>query len=1177
MSRKITSFLMLLLAIFMSTSAMAQLDELQKKTVEVGSQVTELQANKWYFLETTNREGMFMFDPGVDCYIRKLKAATFLPGETATSQAGFLLRFIEVADAEGVYLIQYGTGNWAGLYTAGKHTDAAGFQPTYDFGSMYSVPTKYDAQEWLVYQVEGSQLFALNTADSDRPMDNNWGEQNFNLYGNGTVTNPEGSNAYGLYEAMFIEISDVEAAMAHLSEVLAQYEGYTFEAGTDPGQYGAEEVAAFAAAIAAAHDAEGNPDLMENAEALDNLAQAIIDAYNAVLASLVKYTLPQGYYRIKNAYNDNAQGGWYITIPAEDENGEDTYQKVEKYMMSATTDGTTYGRWGTPDDLTTDCPSLWYVTPQEDGTYDIQNMATDGRFNDVTKSGNITMDKDSKNLMALDIVTTFEGVTYVDIRVSTQAANDFLYLHPGGHGSGRGTNGNLVGWCTGFNADNLTFGATEWTFIPVSDEEAQAIIEAYAPIKNHDVLVAQYKELLEEAKANLDIAREIKDELTTSVEQFTCWETESTEGSVAGLIDNDATTYWHSTWSTTATGYAYIQVELPEPVEAFRWSIVRRTSGYDHANLMNIYAGNSADELSLILSDQEIGNATSGASYETEINLGAPYSVVKFEFTQVASPSSSTREFPCVHFAEFHLYYLEAQDNPNAQINFMGDLADNLEQVISEQADIEDEDLTLDDYNALKAAYDAFMTKFVNPAELRELLKQVKDVADIIEVGSHPGYWSESSDAGAFRALYEEAVAYDAAGDYTPEKSQQYIEALKNMASDIYESANKVQEGKWYRIRFGTEEEFEEHGWDMAAGKGNGGTVADLWGKYLTVAEAFADVDGNQIFEGTDPEYVGNGHKVYFTDEYPNDMALFRFVNVGDSAYLLQNKATGLFVRAAGTSGDAMLSIHPSIFNVRAIGYGQNVIASRSITGDNQNNLHAQVNWNILVTWNVDYPGSRSGLYIEEAEDVAADYDGTEVNVSVMPNTLNAFCFPMDLTVKTEEAQAWGVTKVEDTKVTLHKITGTIGGGRPFLLMLAIDDELAEEEMVVLQHGTSITATEPQNEGLLQGTFYGKTVGAGVLVPSGDTFEITKRSNTTVGLNTAYIVPEEAYSDLEATIEVIFGEGEDAIQSALANVSKSGAAYTIDGKLVSKNASLNDLSRYGKGIYILNGTKVVVK
>ena len=51
----------------------------------------------------------------------------------------------------------------------------------------------------------------------------------------------------------------------------------------------------------------------------------------------------------------------------------------------------------------------------------------------------------------------------------------------------------------------------------------------------------------------------------------------------------------------------------------------------------------------------------------------------------------------------------------------------------------------------------------------------------------------------------------------------------------------------------------------------------------------------------------------------------------------------------------------------------------------------------------------------------------------------------------------------------------------------------------------------------------------------------------------------------------------DGIESTLESVAKSGTVYDMSGRQVKKNATLNDLKGLGRGIYILNGVKVMVK
>ena len=84
---------------------------------------------------------------------------------------------------------------------------------------------------------------------------------------------------------------------------------------------------------------------------------------------------------------------------------------------------------------------------------------------------------------------------------------------------------------------------------------------------------------------------------------------------------------------------------------------------------------------------------------------------------------------------------------------------------------------------------------------------------------------------------------------------------------------------------------------------------------------------------------------------------------------------------------------------------------------------------------------------------------------------------------------------------------------------------------------------------------------------------MSKKSDTSVAANGAYISAEEAY-DLQAQVVVIYGDEADSISDVLNKVAKGGEVFTIDGRLVNRQGNLNNLP---KGIYIMNGIKIMVK
>lgn len=73
---------------------------------------------------------------------------------------------------------------------------------------------------------------------------------------------------------------------------------------------------------------------------------------------------------------------------------------------------------------------------------------------------------------------------------------------------------------------------------------------------------------------------------------------EPTEGPIAGLIDGNNNTFFHSAWSVNYGPMPhYIVVDLGKEVSGFRFSYVTRNSAGagNHPLLMNVYAGNAFD------------------------------------------------------------------------------------------------------------------------------------------------------------------------------------------------------------------------------------------------------------------------------------------------------------------------------------------------------------------------------------------------------------------------------------------------------------------------------------------------------------------------------------------------------------------------------------------------------
>lgn len=1212
MMKKFTSFLTLLICF--CCGAFAQDVNLEKSSITLGEFVEEFDASTWYLLyQRRGGDGYAHYENETTRFYKRATSFGQDPltdGESGAAASKWLLRFVP-AETDGLYYIQFANG--AFWVSAGTGNGAA----------VNPGASKYDATEWCIYRINedgvdgaGNPVFAIAMGSkTGKLLDNNGNGGTLSMWGNGELTDVESNAAWSIRSVEFEVLDEREAAQAALNALLNSYIEDEFVGGTAPGNYGEAEVSAYEELTESAWMAV--EDESKTAEELEKLAQDLEAAHQAVLDSRVPFAvaITPGYYYITSALDFTET----ITTPEEEDpetgetiGGDTTTEHVIKGMRA----NGTAGRWNTLD--REDANYLWKITEAGDKTYTVTNCQTDAQFNQIATSAAITLSTEANNPLTFDFAGA-EGL--YNIRLTSQAERDYFYIHCGNHGGGSGKNGNLVGWCTTY--ENGVAAASEWKLEAVDEATALAIIEACSPAKLLKSMTDSAAVIIATAPGQIEIAKDVKTKIyedqpfITSVDQLDdCGFTSTAEGSLEGMIDGNPSTYWHTTYAggnlTPGSHYFIAEAEFTGSMAI---KMTRRSGATnDHVSQITIYAENSEtgemDEENAVA----VLNFPYTAAGETLVSdvftLGQNTGKLKFVVTETA-PTSYNRGY--FHIAEFQVYPAEVSTpyatNQYAQRNSE---ATALENAIAawqaiDMSTVQTADDIQAEFNTLTTAWETWKKVYVDPAALREAIANAPDTK-VIKIGNNPGEWKDAS--GTITGLVSSAQAYDEACLYTPEQSQAFIDQLAAAGDDMFAAANKIETGKWYRFRFATEEEYEENGWDKTGAKNrvNEQTETELslalFGKYVVVAtsdnqvEEYVDSEGEEakatVYRvkniNTDEEATF-GHNVYYMskDDIENaDMALWRFVAVGDSAYAIQNKATGLYIRTSGSTGAVNMNVQPMLFEQKVIGYGKNLLAARSmVDGASSNYLHAQRDGNMLVTWNADAIESNSCLYIEEAEAVTEE-PTAEFTMSMWPGEVKTVCYPAAIASQSNNATFYAVSYEENT-VTLNPIEGNaIKAGEPAVLIygdvedyeeIVDDDEdpaynADSYELATFTHGTEF-AHEPIASGALTGSYVQKTIGSGNLWAEGNTFVLTKKSNNTLGANTAYV--DAKITDLESTISfVIETESVDAIAPAVAKVSKIGGIYTIDGKFIG-NGNLNSLKNLPKNIYIVNGVKVTVK
>ena len=207
---------------------------------------------------------------------------------------------------------------------------------------------------------------------------------------------------------------------------------------------------------------------------------------------------------------------------------------------------------------------------------------------------------------------------------------------------------------------------------------------------------------------------------------------------------------------------------------------------------------------------------------------------------------------------------------------------------------------------------------------------------------------------------------------------------------------------------------------------------------------------------------------------------------------------------------------------------------------------------------------------------------------------INAWCYPVN--ISTDEADVAvpytvaGLYKDEAEKVylALDKTEGTVEAGQPILFIMdtpenwkeATEEAPAEITPIVFKLNTKFNFNAGSHNGLV-GTLVSKPAKEDMVTFVNNTVETVKADEPrTIQGSTAYL-------DINACPQIEAGEHAlsillpdvtpDGINSTLEHISQRGNIYTIDGKLVRANGTLNDINSLGKGLYILNGVKVLVK
>ena len=928
---------------------------------------------------------------------------------------------------------------------------------------------------------------------------------------------------------------------------------------------------------------------------------------------------------------------------------------------STTSDGTP-GQWMAYGPLAPEAKFLWKIeaVPGRPTEYRLLSVLNGKTFVGITQSSpNGQLVYNDTATVCFDWRSDKEAIKYTDaegnvvndtvtsfnIRAAKHSEGSYNYLHCNGHNGGAGTQNWCVGWSDG--------GATRWYLAPIDEATVEQWVNG--PAAQVKKMVQKGDSIAEAFPAQLKIAKDLKEEVVTDFNQFSSpYSTNDGQSIPSGknvtyfLIDGNKNTYWHSRWEDGSIEMLkhYLQIDATEALNGdFYIKMTRRAVANDHPTKF-VVVGYDANDTSLGLEDgvqlaeleMPFGSNTETILSDTFAISGSRYIRLYAAETRNSSNGESNRGY--WHASELNLLNANAEKRyEHSQYDARKAEADALSAAIAawEEGDFDEDNLELLEdetfaaaYNALLAAAEAWAKVYVDPAALREAIAAAP-AENLFVIGNNPGQWKEGVVTPA--ATVAAAEAYNAAGAYTPAESEAHLAAIAKAEADVWAAANKVETGKWYRFSFPTEEMFDNYGWSKdgikaAVNAHEIETAPALFGKTIAVGKGLTtyatyenaetgnvDTVAVRSVEATEEWFEGDNLCFFEDAEFEDGEDLFQFIQATDSSYMIQNKATGLFVRA----GHPMtLSAVPSYFKAnQAIGAGGNLIAYTDVLGKTDGAhvyMHAELASNYLTKWETNTVGSKSMMMIEEVEAVA-EAPATEYTAKMWPGKVYTYTMPVDVKV-VDGATAYGAELVvaeEDTAIVLKAIEAeTISAGTPFIAIANLDGEyittadrlkqiasevLASEgkygvnekalantklndeyALVTMDHGMEVDTVVTELLGL-RGTMKQVTVEAGKAIVANENGFKHTIVNTNVAAYSAYITSDfdpESADVLGALVVKIEGSIETGITEVLDKVAKSGNIYNAAGQLVGKG-NINTVNNLPAGIYIVNGVKVTKK
>ena len=647
--------------------------------------------------------------------------------------------------------------------------------------------------------------------------------------------------------------------------------------------------------------------------------------------------------------------------------------------------------------------------------------------------------------------------------------------------------------------------------------------------------------------------------------------------SLAGLLDGEFGTYFHTAWAA-ADGpqpptWHYLQADLGNEVSAVALKYAQRVTHLNNCAPTTVQILSADDPDSEEWTDN--GTVTFTYTIDGTYNDAVKTNLIGTCSFELAKPARYVRlvvkdrligtskqlleGYPFWYLSELH-FYEGAYDPTTSPYELVpADVrAALLEQLANAKDELSTSEATQETLDALKAAYEAFLSLLPDTKRVTDAIAAAQAYHNAAPSAAEPtpGYFPEEA-----KTVFQAAIdAVEVSGNMTLDQINKAIAALEDATAKFKASLYLPTVGSYYLIRSMSET------YNKAMVYAN--TTATTGGLRFRSQVAESEEEGADKIDAVD--WKDHPNYVWYVEAAANGKVTLRNVFTGRYFAFQDTKNNGV--------QQSVTSVEVPVQSALVAG-GVNFVVGEGLYANTAGG-------GLLVAWDSANGADNSSFGFEEVTSDNLNVDG-EFMWGVQSGAPQIITLPVAVSgVNSGKAYKFLGENAEHEFV--FEEIDEVEAGVPFLFVA--DADLANNEASFNLEGNSSFAnateyaTVAQDQNGMQGTFEDVMVDAGCGVFWSGSFMVTTINSAayvkSVGANGGYFNGKQP-KDVTAAGDYKFKPYDtvDSINQIVAGDSEAPVnVYNLSGVLVRQNVKAGQATNgLAKGLYIVNGKKLFVK